>query len=77
MAISQDLRSVQTMLSGLETGNAGLVRLLCDNLAALARNQVEALEAVPLAPLPSSAPRFAPGLLAATRPGRASGVPLQ
>ncbi|MBS5049647.1 MAG: hypothetical protein DBX67_05830 [Desulfovibrionaceae bacterium] len=76
MAISQDLRSVQTMLSGLETGNAGLVRLLCDNLAALA-DQVEALEAVPLAPLPSSAPRFAPGLLAATRPGRASGVPLQ
>ena len=73
MAISQDLRSVQTMLSGLETGNAGLVRLLCDNLAALA-DQVEALEAVPLAPLPSSAPRFAPGLLAATRPGRASGV---
>ena len=50
MAISQDLRSVQTMLSGLETGNAGLVRLLCDNLAALA-DQVEALEAVPLAPL--------------------------
>ena len=76
MAISQDLRSVQIMLSGLETGNAGLVRLLCDNLAALA-DQVEALEAVPLAPLPSSAPRFAPGLLAATRPGRASGVPLQ
>ena len=76
MAISQDLRSVQTMLSGLETGNAGLVRLLSDNLAALA-DQVEALEAVPLAPLPSSAPRFAPGLLAATRPGRASGVPLQ
>ena len=76
MAISQDLRSVQTMLSGLETGNAGLVRLLCDNLAALA-DQVEALEAVPLAPLPSSAPRFAPGLRAATRPGRASGVPLQ
>ena len=76
MAISQDLRSVQTMLSGLETGNAGLVRLLCDNLAALA-DQVEALEAVPLAPLPSSAPRFAPWLLAATRPGRASGVPLQ
>ena len=76
MAISQDLRSVQTMLSGLETGNAGLVRLLCDNLAALA-DQVEALVAVPLAPLPSSAPRFAPGLLAATRPGRASGVPLQ
>lgn len=76
MAISQDLRSVQTMLSGLETGNAGLVRLLCDNLAALA-DQVEALEAVPLAPLPSSAPRFAPGLLAVTRPGRASGVPLQ
>ena len=76
MAISQDLRSVQTMLSGLETGNAGLVRLLCDNLAALA-DQVEALEAVPLAPLPSSAPRFAPGLLAATRPGRASGVPIQ
>ena len=76
MAISQDLRSVQTMLSGLETGNAGLVRLLCDNLAALA-DQVEALEAVPLAPLPSSAPRFAPGLLAATRPGRASGVPRQ
>ena len=76
MAISQDLRSVQTMLSGLETGNAGLVRLLCDNLAALA-DQVEALEAVPLAQLPSSAPRFAPGLLAATRPGRASGVPLQ
>ena len=76
MAISQDVRSVQTMLSGLETGNAGLVRLLCDNLAALA-DQVEALEAVPLAPLPSSAPRFAPGLLAATRPGRASGVPLQ
>ena len=76
MAIRQDLRSVQTMLSGLETGNAGLVRLLCDNLAALA-DQVEALEAVPLAPLPSSAPRFAPGLLAATRPGRASGVPLQ
>ena len=76
MAISQDLRSVQTMLSGLETGNAGLVRLLCDNLAALA-DQVEALEAVPLAPLPSSAPRFAPGLLAATRPGRASGGPLQ
>ena len=76
MAISQNLRSVQTMLSGLETGNAGLVRLLGDKLAALA-DQVEALEAVPLAPLPSSAPRFAPGLLAATRPGRASGVPLQ
>ena len=76
MAISPDVRSVQTMLSGLETGNAGLVRLLCDNLAALA-DQVEALEAEPLAPLPTSAPRFAPGLLAATRPGRASGVPLQ
>ena len=42
MAISQDLRSVQTMLSGLETGIAGLVRLLCYNLAALAV-QVEAL----------------------------------
>lgn len=76
MAISQDLRSVQTMLSGLETGNAGLVRLLCDNLAALA-DQVEALEAVPLAPLPSSAPRFAPGLMSAVRAARPSGVPLQ
>lgn len=76
MAISQDLRSVQTMLGGLETSNAGLVRLLCDNLAALA-DQVEALEAVPLAPLPSSASRFTHGLLNPARAGRLSGVPLQ
>lgn len=76
MAISQDLRSVQAMLSGMDTGNAALVRLLCDNLSALA-DQVEALEAVPLAPLSSSAPRFAPGLLASTPSVRPVGVPMQ
>lgn len=61
MAISEDLRSVQAMLGGMESGNAGLVRLLCDNLAALA-DQVEALEGVPLAPQPSFSSRFASGM---------------
>lgn len=82
MAISEDLRSVQAMLGGMETGNVGLVRLLCDNLSALA-DQVEALEGVPLAPVPSFSSRFAPGLgvglnggLSASPCGR-SGVPLQ
>lgn len=49
MAISEDLRSVQAMLDTMDAGNATLMRLLCDNLSALA-DQVEALEAVPLAP---------------------------
>lgn len=60
MAISEDLRGVQTMLGSMiaagwmteGTPDAGarleVARLLCDNLSSLA-DQVEALEAVPLA----------------------------
>ena len=53
MPISEDLRSVQTMLNTLDAAeHAGLLCLLCDNLEALA-DQVEALEGVPLAPWPN------------------------
>lgn len=52
MAISDDLRSVQAVLGSIQThqaqGNQFLVRLLCDNLMALAE-QVEALESLPVA----------------------------
>lgn len=52
MAISEDLRSVQTMLgspamASLNENQASLLRLACENLRALAE-QVEALEELPL-----------------------------
>ena len=70
MAISEDLRSVQAMLGSMKSENAGMMRLLCDNLAALA-DQVEALEEVPLA-LPSA---YTPVM--SVTPVPYGGVPLQ
>jgi len=48
MPISEDLRSVQKIVSGLDSSNRTLIYLVSENLAALA-DQVEALEDTPLA----------------------------
>lgn len=48
MPISEDLRSVQKMVSSLDNANQALINLVSQNLAALA-DQVEALEDTPLA----------------------------
>jgi len=77
MAISEDLRSVQATLDALlrtdgealaRENGMELARLLCDNLAALA-DQVEALEAMPLATELSDF--FMP------RPGNFAHIPVQ
>ena len=48
MPISEDLRSVQKIVAGLDSGNQPIISILLENLAAIA-DQVEALEDTPLA----------------------------
>ncbi len=89
MAISDDLRSVRTMLETLSSLNtadgASLIRLAGENLSSLA-DQVEALESVPLAPFSAhssyqrsrpAAPHGGASRLFVMAPARPADVPLQ